>query len=459
MLKRKWISIIVAMSMVLTAAGCGSTGNTNNTTGETQAPAAQAETQKQETEAQSPETETEAEAKEPVTLKLMAMSTGDGNPEYDALIAAFEEKYPWITIEPEYLGIGDAYNNALLTRLRGSDAPDLFHVASGTGSVYSGILLAEAGYIMDLSGMPWADGLVPEANHDSWYYGDMLTAVPLQVAPIIVEYNVKAFEDLGIKVPTTMEEFFEAGRKAKEQGQNFLVLSGAHTGHSVHMLTSIAMSMVYSENPNWDADRYAGKVSFADSEGWKKTVDYFMQMCDEGFFVPGSEGMDTNSGHIALANGDGIARVCPAGNIHIVEAINEDLELSSFVMPGETADKTAVSGMMVDGIAAWSGTKYPEEVKLFMDFMVVDGGLNTYTNITGNIAIGDLLTGTVLNEKLACVSPLIEEKKLFSHPQEAWPGTAYDTLGAGVQSLMLGLVTPDEFLKQLDEAWDEGMAN
>lgn len=442
MLKKRIMGAGLAVCVGLTAVGC-SGGKTKE---------AEATT----TQATAKEENAVVPAKEPVTLKLMAMSTGDGNPEYDALIQAFEKKYPYITIEAEYLGIGDTYSNALVTRLKGSNAPDLFHAASGTGSIYSALLLAESGYVMDLSGEPWAAALIPDAYHESWWYGSQLTAVPLQLAPIIVEFNVAAFKELGIEVPKTMEEFFAAGRKSVEQGQNFLVLSGAHVGHSVHVLTAIAMSMVYAENPEWEAERYAGNVSFAETEGWIKTIDYFMDMVEAGFFLPGSEGMDTNSGHLALANGEGIARIVPAGNIHIVEAINEEIELSAFVMPGETEDNTAVSGMMADGIAAYSGTKYPEEIKLFMDFMVLDGGLNTYTEITGNIAIGDLMTGTVLNKKLECVQPLIKENKVFSHPQVAWPGTAYQTLGAGVQSLMLGIITPEEFLKSLDAAWEEG---
>lgn len=449
MSKRRVMSIILAVCIGVLAAGCGKGAGTETVV------ESKSEVDVTEGKTKAPEI-TEAE-KEPVTLKLMAMSTGDGNPEYDALIQAFEEKYPWITIEAEYLGIGDTYSNSLVTRLKGNNAPDLFHVASGTGSAYSGLLLAEGGYIMDLSGEPWAKELVPDAYRSAWWLDDTLTAVPLQLAPIIVEYNTARFEELGLKVPTTMDEFFEAGRKSVEQGQSFLVLSGAHTGHSVHLLTSIAMGLVYSENPNWDQDRYEGKVSFAETEGWVKTLDYFMQMCDEGFFIPGSEGMDTNSGHVALANGEGLARVVPAGNIHIVEAINDELHLSAFVMPGETADKTSVAGMIADGVAGYAKTKHPEEVMLFIDFLVSDGGLNTYTSITGNIAMSDLVTGTVLNEKLACVQPLIQEKRIYSHPQTEWPGQAYQALGEGVQSMMLGIVTPEELLKNLDEAWEEGM--
>ena len=131
----------------------------------------------------------QAEEQQPVTLRLMAMSTGAGNPEYDAMIAGFEEQYPWITIEAEYLGIGDTYANTLTTRLKGNDAPDIFHVGGGRAAVYSVLPYADAGYIYDLSGFEWADSVVPQAYHDTWWNGDQLCAVPLQLAPIVVEYR------------------------------------------------------------------------------------------------------------------------------------------------------------------------------------------------------------------------------------------------------------------------------
>lgn len=390
----------------------------------------------------------------PVTLRLMAMSTGDGNPEYDALIEAFEAMYPWITIEAEYLGIGDTYANTLSTRLKGSDAPDIFHVGGGRAAVYSCLPYAEAGYIMDLSQFDWADSVVPEAYHNTWWLDDTLCAIPLQLAPIIVEYNVDRFEELGLKVPLTMDEFIEVGKSAVAQGQPFIVLSGAHAGHSAHLILSIAMSTVYADDPDWDAKRNAGEVTFAGTEGWHRAFELFMEMYEANLFVPGSEGMGTDEGHSAIAFGDGLIRVVPAGNIHIVEKLNDEINLSSFCMPGETTEKTHIAGMVTDGISAFSGTQHPEEVALFMDF-IVNGGANAYTEITGNISMGDLVEGVIKNEKLASIAYLFNEGRVSDHASSTWQSAAaYNTFGKGVQALMTGLTTIDQLLQDMDAAWN-----
>lgn len=396
-----------------------------------------------------------AQSQEPVTLRLMAMSTGDGNPEYDQLIADFTALYPWITIESEYLGIGDVYANALSTRLKGSDAPDIFHVGGGRAAVYSVIPFAEEGYIMDLSVFPWAEDVVPEAYHDTWWSGDQLCAIPLQLAPIVIEYNVGRFEELGIEVPQTMDEFMAAGYKAVEAGQPFIVLSGAHAGHSAHLIATIAMNTVYYGDPSWDAKRLAGEVTFSDTEGWHEAFNLFMEMFEADFFVPGSEGMDTNEGHLALANGDGLVRACPAGNMNIVSRLNDEIELRGIAMPGASHEETAISGMVTDGIAAFSGTQHPEEVALFMNFMIGGGGGDSYVGMTGNLSMADLLTGEVKNERLSDIAYLFETPgHVFDHPSN-WPkAAAYQTLGKGVQALMTGLTTVDQLLQDIDVAWD-----
>lgn len=396
----------------------------------------------------------QAEEQQPVTLRLMAMSTGAGNPEYDAMIAGFEEQYPWITIEAEYLGIGDTYANTLTTRLKGNDAPDIFHVGGGRAAVYSVLPYADAGYIYDLSGFEWADSVVPDAYHDTWWNGDQLCAVPLQLAPIVVEYNVDRFNELGLTVPTTMEEFIETGKKAVEQGQSFIVLSGAHAGHSAHLILSIAMSTVYSQCPDWDDKRNAGEVTFSETEGWHRAFELFMEMVEADLFVPGSEGMSTDDGTSALAFGDGLIRVIPAGNLHIIENLNPDINLSTFCMPGETEESTYISGMVTDGIAAYSGTEHPEEVALFMDYLV-SGGVNLYTDITGNISMADLTAGVIKNEKLEPIAYLFNEGRVCDHASSTWESAAaYNTFGKGVQALMTGLTTIDELLADMDAAWD-----
>ena len=395
------------------------------------------------------------EEHEPVTLRLMAMSTGDGNPEYDAMIAAFEEQYPWIHIESEYLGIGDTYANALSTRLKGTDAPDIFHVGGGRAAVYSVIPFAESGYIMDMSGFDWAQSVMPEAYHDTWWLGDQLCAIPLQLAPIVVEYNVDRFEELGLKVPETMEEFIETGKEAVAQGQPFIVLSGAHAGHSAHFILSIAMSTVYSKDPGWDAKRNVGEVTFVGTEGWKQAFEIFMEMYNAGLFVPGSEGMGTDDGHAAMAFGEGLVRVIPAGNMHIIENLNPDIHLNSFCMPGVTAESTYIAGMVTDGISAFAGTQHPEEVALFLNFLV-EGGLNTYTDITGNISMADLSAGVIKNEKLSSVAYLFNEGRVVDHASSTWQSAkAYTTFGKGVQALMTGLTTVDQLLADMDAAWGQ----
>ena len=64
-----------------------------------------------------------------VTIKYNNFSAGEQNAEVlQAMIAAFEEENPNITVENEAMGYGDNYWTQLVTRIAGNDAPDTFEL-------------------------------------------------------------------------------------------------------------------------------------------------------------------------------------------------------------------------------------------------------------------------------------------------------------------------------------------
>ena len=135
-----------------------------------------------------------------VTLKVLAQSNGQGNPQLQAVFDKFEKLNPDIKIDATYLPIGETYANTLHSSGRERSRRLLRHARLGRAPVL--LPFAKAGYVADLSKRPWAKKipLATSAKPLYWYRGK-LYAVPIDVVPVGVLYHPDVLSDLGLKVP------------------------------------------------------------------------------------------------------------------------------------------------------------------------------------------------------------------------------------------------------------------
>ena len=125
-----------------------------------------------------------------VTLKFVAQSNGQGNPQLQAILDRFQQLNPDIKVDATYLPIGTTYANTLRTQLQGGNGPDVFYVTAGSGGLQSVLPLAKAGYVADLSKRPWVEDDPARARERPlfWRQG-RLTALPFDVVPVGVMYH------------------------------------------------------------------------------------------------------------------------------------------------------------------------------------------------------------------------------------------------------------------------------
>ena len=164
-----------------------------------------------------------------VTIKLLAQSNGQGNPQLQAIFDRFMQLNPSIKVDATYLPIGTTYANTLRTQLASGNAPDVFYVTAGSGGLQSVLPLAKAGYVQNLAKRPWVKTLpLAPANRPFFWRQGRLTALPFAVVPVGVMYHTNGLADLGIQVPRTMNQFLAACRTARSKGKHFLNLAGAN---------------------------------------------------------------------------------------------------------------------------------------------------------------------------------------------------------------------------------------
>lgn len=217
-MKRKVLSLILAASMVVSLAGCGSSGT------QTQAPAAPAETQKAQEPAQEAPAESQAADKQDtaadaaggdaVTLKW-AIWDKESTPYWQALVDAYKSVAPNVTIEMVDLGSTD-YMTVLATELSG-DGSDFDVVTIKDVPGYATLVQKNA--ILSLDDYISADGIDLSkyaGTTDQVTVNGSLYELPFRNDFWVLFYNKDLFDDKGVAYPTNDMTFDEYDALARE---------------------------------------------------------------------------------------------------------------------------------------------------------------------------------------------------------------------------------------------------
>lgn len=191
---RRWAVGLAVIALVVVACGDGSGSTT------TAAPDDGGSTAPQGTEAPST---TAAPSAEPVTLSFLIDDNQVTIDSAEALVAAFTAANPNVTIEIETRPGGGEGDNIVKTRLATGEMTDIFWY--NTGSLFQALNPTES--LVSITDEPFVGNIV-ESFLPTVTAGDNVYGVPSQTAMGGgVLYNKAIYEDLGLSVPTTWDEF------------------------------------------------------------------------------------------------------------------------------------------------------------------------------------------------------------------------------------------------------------
>ena len=132
-------------------------------------------------------------------------------PNIQSTIDLYEKSHPGVDIELSNVGQGDEHYTQLRTALSaGTGAPDAVQMEFKN---IPGFVLTES--LVDLRQYGAADvenRFLPSAWRQV-KMGDGIYGIPQDTGPMVMLYRPDVFDSLGIEVPTTWDEYVEAGRK------------------------------------------------------------------------------------------------------------------------------------------------------------------------------------------------------------------------------------------------------
>ncbi|OMF29421.1 ABC transporter substrate-binding protein [Paenibacillus sp. FSL H8-0548] len=256
------VSIMVALSVIMTACG-GNNGNNNNTGGATNSTTNTAETP------------TEAPKKD--VSFTMAYATGDPSTKkaIETTIDAFTAKNPHIKIVNYSETTSSSYLDWLKTKDAVGQFPDLVEMRDTK-------VFVDAGKIVELpEDLKSLFSLLPE------YEGKVYNAPITGTAPQGIIYSKKAYADAGVtELPKTYDEFLAIQEKIAATGISPIVVGGKDIFHMGFWTNFFFINEVYAKDADWNSKRTAKTASFTDAGMVQAVTDYkelFSKYVDKGW--------------------------------------------------------------------------------------------------------------------------------------------------------------------------------
>ncbi|MDD3140993.1 MAG: ABC transporter substrate-binding protein [Lachnospiraceae bacterium] len=385
-------------------------------------------------------------------LSIM-VSAGWMDNRYDETIARFEDTYD-VTVDLQTIP-ADQYSDLLQSKLSTDSCADIFWIQSNPFAIESTIVDPEK-YCIDFSDASWKS-VMPETRLASCEYDGKLYGLQIwhNSPEYIMVYNKTLFEELGIEIPKTYDEFAAACKKLADKGITPWEIPGADGWQ--HQLAFFQISGSYEEaTPGLYDNLNTNKATFADNASMLKVLEQFKDLSDKGYY--GEDWIGTDSTNLANDFGDRSCAMAMA-NSSFIKQIQEETgtadEFGLFLNPLGDNDTfpTNPAGPTMFG---YKGTKNAELVKEFFNFVTTTKSLQeildnspAYTNLDVN---DDKLEQHWLPEEEEFMKTVDSSKMVTSVIQT---GTKYTNdywmdFGADMVGYCQGTMKANDVLKNMD---------
>ena len=390
---------------------------------------------------------------EPVTLRIyVRYSDDDTILPYDYAVECLKEDMPWVTLELEAMPADDGVK--LKSMVATGDLPDIFSL-QGSDLIDS---MIQAGAVADLTEDIEANGFfdkVLPAAYSKLYHTDgkiyTLPYTSTEVALLFV--NKTIFEENNVAIPTTIDEWVAAAETLSANGVTVLPIFGKEQW----ICNTLYDALVTRYIPEGLTGLQEGTTSIRD-EGYLKAAQDLKRLADAGAFPAGvttlnyeqATNMWYNNEAAMFLNGQWEITTSDAylGEsadwIPIPAATEEDIETSQYAFVGGTGTAAGL------GVSAWS-ENYDVAVEVACYLAEKYAEYNFTQRGAATVAVQ--CDKPVEVEPPAMMSKLGEwMPKITSTTVLAGSGgnmELYTVLGEGTQSLLAGVMTPEEFIESI----------
>ncbi|NDL67280.1 ABC transporter substrate-binding protein [Anaerotalea alkaliphila] len=434
---RKAMALILALALLLSQAGCGK-GDTD-----TEAAAGNG-----------------ASSQEQVTLEIFQFKVEIVD-QLDALVADFEAEYPQIDVVLDTVGGGGDYAGALRSRMNSGNHPDIFNVGGPSE------LALWADFLEPLTDQPWVensfDGTLDMITRDGEVYGQ-----PYNLEGYGLIYHKDLFEQAGIDAASVrtlsdLEKVFATleSKKADLGIETVLSYSVGDSAWWTAAVHTMNVPFAMQEDPVAFGDGLdAGTASIVGNNRFEGLLDLFDLLFQYSYRNLLTVSYDDQVANFAMKK----TAVLHQGNwtIGMLKEIDPDLDMAFLPIP--LSDDTAWNdGSIPVGVPNYwvvnsqTTDAKKEAAKLFLDYIASsDRGAKF---LVEDCQFIPAFSNVDLEPADSLSASIIEYSKAGKTIPWMWPyypaGYLDVPIKDNIQLYYQGNITKEQFLANLDKAWQD----
>ena len=390
---------------------------------------------------------------EEVTIRFMDRTTSAEQAAHSKWLADTFNAAHDGEIEVVWEGVPDeAYKTKIFTVLRAPNAPDVFYSWEGGRAKF----LIDAGFVAPLDTYydeyNWGDVINPSGINLATF-GDHKYFVPTMMAAAVLWYRPDVFEEHGIEVPTTWDETMAAADKLKEAGVTPFLLANQKRWPAQFMWSALF------------ANKY-GVAAYDDLIGrrlaWTdpKVVDAFAMMkdlMDGGYFEDGANGLDVTPAVVPFSKGE--IAMWYQGSFMTGRFLDDQgapkFPLDYIPMPAIGDQEPTVSVFAENTLMMNAQSENKDAAAKFLDWVMSAEAQAHQANE------GKLLFPANVNVSMDGLDPLMQrlaatiaapQDATFMHVDHAVPDVLADPFLDGLQSVLVGVMSPEQAAEQVERA-------
>jgi raffinose/stachyose/melibiose transport system substrate-binding protein len=404
------------------------------------------------------EVETDIASLGEVTLKVWDQEVrGAQNDAIEALIEAFGEKYPDVTVDRVSQSFDDLQQQTGLA-LSGNDVPDVLQVNNARGDM--GTYVADS-LLTDLTGYAeaygWTDRFAESVLSKMMYSADGVTfgegalyGLPQTGEICGIYYSQKKLDELGLEAPTTWDELFSLVEAAQEAGEQPIMLGNLDQWPALHVFGPLQAHFVPAEEIVTLGMGNAG----ADWTS-QENVDALAQLAEwgtSGAMGDSPNGLAYDDAWPLYTKGTGVLLIGGSWLAPDMEAVmGEDLR---FMAPPPGADGTvATTGGTGIPFAIPAAAANKDVAAAYIDFLTSDEAMQLIAD-NGGMPVNrtaELAPDKGVNKDVyEAFDAVSTEGTLLPYLDYATPSFA-DTAGATLQEVIGGQTEPEAAAEALQE--------
>ncbi|MFC5732268.1 ABC transporter substrate-binding protein [Cytobacillus gottheilii] len=371
---------------------------------------------------------------------------------YDQKIEEFMEQNPDVHINVDYV-LNDSYKEKIKVLVSNDNLPDIFSSWSDSFAknlVSSGKILSVDDILKEDT--EWSSKIV-ESQFEGFTFDDVTYGVPFTVDGKAFFYNKKVFEEHGIEIPKTYDEFIAVLDDLQKAGYEQPLVEGlTNTWAISHYLGTIFQRLV---DPEVLAKDYSLENAEFTDEGYIKGLEVFQELTT--YMGDVSTAIDHEAARNMFGSGEVPILYMQFAEIKLVEEIG-DVEFGFFDFPSfkdGKGDQTALTGAP----EGWMLSKNaPEEAVEFLKFLTSDETAFDFTETDGQLnAIEGSVTAENANEtSLEAYDLVLNATSVSPWFDNALDINVADVFMRGSQGLATGQSTPADILSEVQQTV-EGM--